>query len=197
MPVVSAPCSCQPDCLVCGRGDVPPHNCAIHVLLESMVFQEHMLYGEPTEERLEEILQNGKEYLPLAMHMTDQNSRIGVADQSDHHFLDIFRVRAFARSEPKDVSSDYVKQEASKGAFIQALWMPNPAYTVWHIRLIMVRKNLTTWTLLAQAVDVMQRNGPIPCFKSPTYAPSVRCTGQKRHAVAMSFTCNVRCNTWM
>ncbi|GFT96127.1 hypothetical protein TNCV_3225521 [Trichonephila clavipes] len=64
----------------------------------------------------------------------------GVADQSDHHFLDIFRVRAFARSEPKDVSSDYVKQEASKGAFIQALWMPNPVYTVWHIRLGMVRK---------------------------------------------------------
>ncbi|GFX86609.1 hypothetical protein TNCV_462291 [Trichonephila clavipes] len=30
MPVVSAPCSCQPDCLVCGRRDVPPHNCAIH-----------------------------------------------------------------------------------------------------------------------------------------------------------------------
>ncbi|GFU94409.1 hypothetical protein TNCV_2644001 [Trichonephila clavipes] len=53
----------------------------------------------------------------------------------DHHSLDILRVRAFARSEPKDVSSDYVEQEASKGAFIQALWMPNPAYTVWHIRL--------------------------------------------------------------
>ncbi|GFX78413.1 uncharacterized protein TNCV_3034561 [Trichonephila clavipes] len=74
MLVVSAPCSCQPDCLVCGRGDVPPHDCAIPVLLESMVFQEHMLYGEPTEARLEEILQNGKEYLPRAMHMTDQNS---------------------------------------------------------------------------------------------------------------------------
>ncbi|GFX28094.1 hypothetical protein TNCV_424211 [Trichonephila clavipes] len=55
----------------------------------------------------------------------------------DHHSLDILRIRAFARSEPKDVSSDYVEQEASKGkeAFIQALWMPNPAYTVWHIRL--------------------------------------------------------------
>ncbi|GFU20297.1 uncharacterized protein TNCV_3565191 [Trichonephila clavipes] len=138
MPVVSAPCSCQPDCLVCGRGDVPPHDCAIHVLLESMVFQEHMLYGEPTEARLEEILQNGKEYLPRAMHMTDQNSRIGELLTKvfpDHHSLDILRVRAFARSEPKNVSSDYVEQEASKGAFIQALWMPNPAYTVWHIRL--------------------------------------------------------------
>ncbi|GFU14338.1 hypothetical protein TNCV_3491471 [Trichonephila clavipes] len=53
----------------------------------------------------------------------------------DHHSLDILRVRAFARSEPNDVSSDYVELEASKGAFIQALWMPNPAYTVWHIRL--------------------------------------------------------------
>ncbi|GFW52348.1 hypothetical protein TNCV_3079191 [Trichonephila clavipes] len=30
MPVVSAPCSCQPDCLVCGRGEVLPHDCAIH-----------------------------------------------------------------------------------------------------------------------------------------------------------------------
>ncbi|GFU14325.1 hypothetical protein TNCV_3491351 [Trichonephila clavipes] len=43
----------------------------------------------------------------------------------DHHSLDILRVRAFARSQPKDVSSDYVQQEASKGkAFIEALWMP-------------------------------------------------------------------------
>ncbi|GFT62817.1 uncharacterized protein TNCV_1606521 [Trichonephila clavipes] len=74
MPVVSDPCSCQPDCLVCGRGEVPPHDCAIHVLLESMVFQERMLHGEPTEARLEEILQSGKEYLPRAMHMTNQNS---------------------------------------------------------------------------------------------------------------------------
>ncbi|GFU60964.1 hypothetical protein TNCV_3372801 [Trichonephila clavipes] len=31
MPVVSTPCSCQPDCLVCGRGEVPPHDCAIHI----------------------------------------------------------------------------------------------------------------------------------------------------------------------
>ncbi|GFT72073.1 uncharacterized protein TNCV_2715401 [Trichonephila clavipes] len=84
MPVVSAPCSCRPDCLVCGRGDVPPHDCAIHVLLESMVFQEHMLYGEPTEARLEEILQNGKEYLPRAMHMADQNS---VRWQIMYHFV--------------------------------------------------------------------------------------------------------------
>ncbi|GFT24474.1 uncharacterized protein TNCV_3252911 [Trichonephila clavipes] len=74
MPVFSDPCSCQPDCLVCGRGEVPPHDCAIHVLLESMVFQERMLHGEPTEARLEEILQSGKEYLPRAMHLTDQNS---------------------------------------------------------------------------------------------------------------------------
>ncbi|GFX25210.1 uncharacterized protein TNCV_2753851 [Trichonephila clavipes] len=71
MPVDSDPCSCQPDCLVCGRGNVPPHDCAFHVLLESMVFQERMLHGEPTEARLEEILQSRKEYLPRAMHMTD------------------------------------------------------------------------------------------------------------------------------
>ncbi|GFY70440.1 uncharacterized protein TNIN_145241, partial [Trichonephila inaurata madagascariensis] len=29
---------------------------------------------EPSEARLEEILQSGKEYLPRAMHMTDENS---------------------------------------------------------------------------------------------------------------------------
>ncbi|GFS69508.1 hypothetical protein TNCV_3893781 [Trichonephila clavipes] len=41
-----------------------------------------------------------------------------------HHPLDIPRFRAFASFEPKDVSSDYLEQEASKGkgAFIQALW---------------------------------------------------------------------------
>ncbi|GFT63136.1 uncharacterized protein TNCV_1801941 [Trichonephila clavipes] len=74
MLVVSDPCSCQSDCFVCGRGEEPPHDCAIHVLLESMVFQERMLHGEPTEANLEEILKNGKEYLPFAMHMTDENS---------------------------------------------------------------------------------------------------------------------------
>ncbi|GFU97003.1 uncharacterized protein TNCV_3788291 [Trichonephila clavipes] len=56
MPVVSDPCSCQSDCLVCGRGDEPSHDCAMHVLLESMVFQERMLHGEPTEAKVEEIL---------------------------------------------------------------------------------------------------------------------------------------------
>ncbi|GFT68708.1 uncharacterized protein TNCV_684051 [Trichonephila clavipes] len=39
-----------------------------------MVFQERMLHGEPTEAKLEEILKTGKEYLPLAMLMTDENS---------------------------------------------------------------------------------------------------------------------------
>ncbi|GFU74866.1 hypothetical protein TNCV_4961941 [Trichonephila clavipes] len=76
----------------------------------------------------------------------------------DHHSLDILRVRAFARSEPKDVSSDYVEQEASKGkgAFIQALWTPYAksslyrlAYKAWKRQ---GPQNLTTWTLLAQAV---------------------------------------------
>ncbi|GFV08697.1 uncharacterized protein TNCV_4055811 [Trichonephila clavipes] len=74
MPVVSDSCSCQSDCLVCGRGEEQPHDCAIHVLLESMVFQERMLHGEPTEAKLEEILKNGKEYLTLVIHMTDENS---------------------------------------------------------------------------------------------------------------------------
>ncbi|GFV08696.1 uncharacterized protein TNCV_4055801 [Trichonephila clavipes] len=74
MPVVSDSCSCQSDCLVCGRGEEQPHDCAIHVLLESMVFQERMLHGEPSEAKLEEILKNGKEYLTLVIHMTDENS---------------------------------------------------------------------------------------------------------------------------
>ncbi|GFU21043.1 uncharacterized protein TNCV_4895221 [Trichonephila clavipes] len=74
MQVVLDPCSCLRVYLVYGRVEEPPHDCAIHVLLESMVFREQMLYGEPTEARLEEILQIGKEYLPRVMHMTDQNS---------------------------------------------------------------------------------------------------------------------------
>ncbi|GFS93651.1 hypothetical protein TNCV_3775951 [Trichonephila clavipes] len=83
---------------------------------------------------------------------------------ADHHSLDILLVRAFARSEPKDVSSDYVEQEASKGAFIPALYAKSSlyrlAYKAWKRQ---GPQNLTTWTLLAQAVDVMPRNGPIPC----------------------------------
>ncbi|GFT05861.1 uncharacterized protein TNCV_3926241 [Trichonephila clavipes] len=84
MPVVSDPCSCQSDCLVCGRGDEPSHDCAFHVLLESMVFQERMLHGEPTEAKVEEILKHGKEYLPLAMLMTDENS---VRWQTMYHYV--------------------------------------------------------------------------------------------------------------
>ncbi|GFT65449.1 uncharacterized protein TNCV_1902231 [Trichonephila clavipes] len=82
MPVISDPCSCQPDCFVCGRGEEPAHDSAIHVLLESKVFRERMLQGEPTEARLEEILQRGKEYLPRAM--TNQNS---VRWQTMYHFV--------------------------------------------------------------------------------------------------------------
>ncbi|GFW94040.1 hypothetical protein TNCV_4813581 [Trichonephila clavipes] len=76
----------------------------------------------------------------------------------DNHSLDIPRVRAFARSETKDVSSDYVEQEASigKGAFIHALWtlyakssLYRLAYKAWKRH---GPQNLTTWTLLAQAM---------------------------------------------
>ncbi|GFV06469.1 hypothetical protein TNCV_2947921 [Trichonephila clavipes] len=75
-----------------------------------------------------------------------------------HHPLDIPRVRAFASFEPKDVSSDYLEQEASKGkgAFIQALWtlyaksnLYRSAFKAWKRH---GPQNLTTWTLLAQAV---------------------------------------------
>ncbi|GFU72899.1 hypothetical protein TNCV_4910281 [Trichonephila clavipes] len=42
----------------------------------------------------------------------------------DYHSLDIPRVRDFARSEPKEVSSDYVEQEASKG--LETTWSAKP-----------------------------------------------------------------------
>ncbi|GFX48470.1 hypothetical protein TNCV_583701 [Trichonephila clavipes] len=92
---------------------------------------------------------------------TDTEQRIGellTKVLPDHHSVDILRVRAFARSEPKDVSSDYVEQEASKGkgAFIQALWtlyakssLYRFAYKAWKRH---GPQNLTTWTLLAQMV---------------------------------------------
>ncbi|GFX53931.1 hypothetical protein TNCV_1154621 [Trichonephila clavipes] len=92
---------------------------------------------------------------------TDTEQRIGellTKVLPDHHSLYILRIRAFARSEPKDVSSDYVEQEASKGkgAFIQALWtlyatssLYRLAYKAWKRH---GPQNLTTWTLLAQAV---------------------------------------------
>ncbi|GFW87459.1 hypothetical protein TNCV_1301041 [Trichonephila clavipes] len=76
----------------------------------------------------------------------------------DHHSLDIPPVRAFTRTEPKDVSKDYMEQEASKGkgAFIQALWtlyakssLYRLAYKAWKRH---GPQTLTTWTLLAQAV---------------------------------------------
>ncbi|GFW89701.1 hypothetical protein TNCV_1025851 [Trichonephila clavipes] len=100
----------------------------------------------------------------------------------DHHPLDIPRVRAFARFEPKDVSSDYVEQEASKGkgAFIQALWtlyakssLYRLAYKAWKQH---GQQNLTTWTLLAQAVldgCYAEKWPDTQCFKCPTCAPSV------------------------
>ncbi|GFU58529.1 hypothetical protein TNCV_4894611 [Trichonephila clavipes] len=75
-----------------------------------------------------------------------------------HHPLDIPCFRAFASFEPKDVSSDYLEQEASKGkgAFIQALYtlyakskLYSVAYKAWKRH---GPQNLTTWTLLAQAV---------------------------------------------
>ncbi|GFW57205.1 hypothetical protein TNCV_541211 [Trichonephila clavipes] len=75
-----------------------------------------------------------------------------------HHHLDIPPVRAFASFDPKDVSSDYLEQEAPKGrgAFIQALWtlyaksnLYRLAYKAWKRH---GPPNLTTWTLLTQAV---------------------------------------------
>ncbi|GFX42251.1 hypothetical protein TNCV_4310861 [Trichonephila clavipes] len=122
-----------------------------------------------------------------------------------HHPLDIPRVRAFASFERKDVSSDYLEQEASKvkGGFIQALWtlyaksnLCRLAYKAWKRH---GPQNLTTWTLLAQAVldGCYAEKWPDTVFQvSDVCSISVRCSGQKRHTVVMSFTCNVCCNIW-
>ncbi|GFU15857.1 hypothetical protein TNCV_2367981 [Trichonephila clavipes] len=73
-----------------------------------------------------------------------------------HHPLDIPCFKAFASFEPKDVSSDYLEQEASKGrgAFIQALWTlyakSNLYRLAYKARKRHTPQNLTTWTLLAQ-----------------------------------------------
>ncbi|GFW61532.1 hypothetical protein TNCV_347801 [Trichonephila clavipes] len=75
-----------------------------------------------------------------------------------HHLLDIPRVRAFASFEPNDVSSDYLKQEASKGkrAFIQALWTLYAKSNLYRLACKAWKRqgpqNLPTWTLLAQVV---------------------------------------------
>ncbi|GFU69275.1 uncharacterized protein TNCV_3285511 [Trichonephila clavipes] len=82
MLVVSTPCSCQPDCLVCGRGEVPPHDCAIHVLLDGV--SRTNVARRAHRSKFGEILQSGKEYLPRAMHMTDQYS---VRWQTMHHYV--------------------------------------------------------------------------------------------------------------
>ncbi|GFV00751.1 hypothetical protein TNCV_1385701 [Trichonephila clavipes] len=77
---------------------------------------------------------------------------------SHHHPLDIPRVRAFASFEPKDMSSDYLEQEASKGkgAFIQALWTLYAKSNLYRLTYKAWKRhgpqNLTTWTLLAQEV---------------------------------------------
>ncbi|GFS34583.1 hypothetical protein TNIN_98611 [Trichonephila inaurata madagascariensis] len=62
IPVVSDPCICHKNCLACVRGEELPPDCAIQALLESMVFQERMLYGQPTEARLDEFLEREEEY---------------------------------------------------------------------------------------------------------------------------------------
>ncbi|GFX56561.1 hypothetical protein TNCV_5034801 [Trichonephila clavipes] len=107
------------------------------------------------------IIVNGLQPPEIIDLHTDTEQRIGELLTKvfpDHHSLDILLVRAFARSEPKDVSSDYVEQEASKGkgAFIQALWtlyakssLYRLAYKAWKGQ---GTQNLTTSTLLAEAV---------------------------------------------
>ncbi|GFW14348.1 hypothetical protein TNCV_4693261 [Trichonephila clavipes] len=93
--------------------------------------------------------------------------------QSMMNQVKIVKIRAFARSEPKDVSSDYVEQEASKSASFK-LCMPNPAYTSFGIQ------GLET-TGSAKPDHVGSSGGCYaekwPDTVSPTYAPSVRCTG--------------------
>ncbi|GFU94952.1 hypothetical protein TNCV_332881 [Trichonephila clavipes] len=107
------------------------------------------------------IIVNGLQPPEIIDLHTDTEQRIGellTKVLPDHHSLDILRVRDFARSEPKDVSSDYVEQEASKGkgAFIQALWTLYAKSSLYRLADKAWKRhgpqNLTTWTLLAQAV---------------------------------------------
>ncbi|GFT56505.1 hypothetical protein TNCV_3508511 [Trichonephila clavipes] len=107
------------------------------------------------------IIVNGLQPPEIINLHTDTKQRTGellTKVLPDRHSLDILRVRAFARSEPKYVSSDYVEQDASKGkgAFIQALWtlyakssLYRLAYKAWKRH---GPQKLNTWTLLAQAV---------------------------------------------
>ncbi|GFW77422.1 uncharacterized protein TNCV_2498151 [Trichonephila clavipes] len=115
-----------------------------------------------------------------------------------HHPLDIPCFRAFASFEPKDVSSDYLEQEASKGkgAFIQALWtlyaksnLYRLAYKAWKRH---GPQNLTTWTLLAQAVldgcyeekwpdTVFQVSDVCPICLSPMHWPEKTHCGHVFH----------------
>ncbi|GFW23893.1 hypothetical protein TNCV_945771 [Trichonephila clavipes] len=125
------------------------------------------------------IIDNGFQPPEIFDLHTDTEQRIGellTKVLPDHHSLDILRVRAFARSEPKDVSSDYVE---GKEAFIQVLWtlyakssLYRLTYKAWKRHGPQYSPRGLYW-LKRCFMDVMQRNGPIPCFKSPTYAPSV------------------------
>ncbi|GFV20904.1 uncharacterized protein TNCV_3651151 [Trichonephila clavipes] len=65
MPVVSDPCSCQSDCLVCGRGERPPMIVPSTFCWNRWCFRERMLHGEPTEENWEEILKMEENIYPL------------------------------------------------------------------------------------------------------------------------------------
>ncbi|GFU53775.1 hypothetical protein TNCV_3472211 [Trichonephila clavipes] len=77
---------------------------------------------------------------------------------SHHHPLDIPCFRALASFESKDVSSDFLEQEAAKGkgAFIQALCTLYAKSNLYHLAYKAWKRhgpqNLTTWTLLVQAV---------------------------------------------
>ncbi|GFT89524.1 hypothetical protein TNCV_4387791 [Trichonephila clavipes] len=95
------------------------------------------------------IIVNGLQPPEIIKLHTDTEQRIGellTKVLPDHHFLDILRVRAFARSEPRTCPvttwSRRLPKEKEPSLKLCGLCMPNPAYTVWHKRLgnDMVRK---------------------------------------------------------
>ncbi|GFS34555.1 hypothetical protein TNIN_268591, partial [Trichonephila inaurata madagascariensis] len=101
-------------------------------------------------------------------------------------------ITPFTYFEPEDVYSDYLEQEAAKGkgAFIQALRTLHAksklyrlAYKAWKRHGL---QNLTTWTLLAQAVldGCYGEKWPETVFQCPTRVPSVfRCIVARKDAL--------------
>ncbi|GFX29956.1 hypothetical protein TNCV_1426921 [Trichonephila clavipes] len=81
MPVVSAPCSCQSDCLVWSE-EVPPHVVASTFYWNRWCFKNEYGTASPPEARLRKFYRGRKEYLPRALHMTEAVDGIFLASST-------------------------------------------------------------------------------------------------------------------